>query len=560
MEGKQEQGKKGIAKKVRLGFAISAVATAMVLGSCGISDAFKIDTGNPDLTLRWDQSFRYTLMDRLMGRDGKILGDPNSDDGDRNFDPGIVSNRLDLLSEMDLIYKKYYGIRVSAAAWTDFRYLQGFDNSSASTYNQIVNGHPAVGLSEFGDRHFESGGELLDAFAFAKYDAGSIPIYFKVGRHMNFWGEALLSAFHGISYSQGPLDLAKATSQPGVQAKEVFRPENQFSFSTQVTPTLTLMGQCFFQWERDFAPEDGTYFASSDLLLKSPGVLWAAPGVYYSHNKDITPDDVGDFGIGLRWTPESTAFGNGAAIGVFYRRFSDRLPQVVLDTSTSSYRYMYADGIDLAGISYAASIFGLSLGAEFSYRHNMPLISGAAVVTSSDQLPDCGETLGARGDTIHALVNLVGLLKKTPLWDAGNWNIEMAYSRWLDVTEHEDVFLGRSSYKGFNRVTKDNGVIAANFTPQWLQVMSGVDVSMPITGNIGMWGVSAVTDGGGVGDGSWGVGLQFDIFNKYQVLLNYVDFFGRLHADPSTGGLYAKGSNAALRDRDFIALTVKIPF
>jgi hypothetical protein len=33
------------------------------------------------------------------------------DDGDRNFDHGTVTNRLDILSEFDLIYQK--GLRIS---------------------------------------------------------------------------------------------------------------------------------------------------------------------------------------------------------------------------------------------------------------------------------------------------------------------------------------------------------------------------------------------------------------------------------------------------------------
>jgi hypothetical protein len=534
---------------------------ALLLGVCGVARAFEIATGNPDWAVRWDQSFRYTLEDRLLPQDPAIIGDRNSDDGDRNIGRGIASNRLDLLSEFDAIYKKDYGIRFSGAAWADFRYWQGFQNNSPGTYNQLgPNGQPAIGLSNFADRYNKGGGELLDAFIFGKIDACNIPTYVKAGRHMEFWGEALLNPFLGISVDQGPLDLGKAVSQPGVQAKEVFRPENQISFSSQVAPTLTFMAQAFFQWERDLAPEDGTYFGSSDLLLKNPGVLWVAPGVYYNHANDITPDGIGDFGVGLKWSPESTVAGSGSTFGLYYRRFSDRLPQIAINTTNSTYTYMYPNDIDLVGVSYSAAIYGISVGSELSYRHNMPLVSGAAVITSTSQLPSAGDTLGARGDTMHALVNMLGLLKKTPFWDAGSWSVEMDYSRWLSVDENEGVFLGRSGYNGFNRVTPDNGVIQANFGPQWLQIFPGVDLTLPLTANTGMWGVSCVSDGGGIGDGSWGAGLQFDILNKYQVLLNYVSFFGPLSVDPLTGAITSKGSDGPLRDRDFIALTLKIPF
>ena len=34
-----------------------------------------------------------------------------------NFDKGLISNRVDILSAFDLSYKRKYGFRVSGAAW-----------------------------------------------------------------------------------------------------------------------------------------------------------------------------------------------------------------------------------------------------------------------------------------------------------------------------------------------------------------------------------------------------------------------------------------------------------
>ena len=40
--------------------------------------------------------------------------------GDNQFDKGdMILNRIDLVSELDLIYKERSGLRVSAAAWGD---------------------------------------------------------------------------------------------------------------------------------------------------------------------------------------------------------------------------------------------------------------------------------------------------------------------------------------------------------------------------------------------------------------------------------------------------------
>ena len=100
----------------------AALATAIAaLFVAPVAHAFEIDTGNEDLTVRWDNTVRYNLGIRAQGQNSQILGNPNYDDGDRNFSNGsIVTNRFDLLSEFDLVYQKKYGVRASYAAWYDF--------------------------------------------------------------------------------------------------------------------------------------------------------------------------------------------------------------------------------------------------------------------------------------------------------------------------------------------------------------------------------------------------------------------------------------------------------
>lgn len=46
-----------------------------------------------------------------------------SDEGDYSFNKGqMVAKRIDLLSEVDIIYKKSFGARVSGTAWYDGAY------------------------------------------------------------------------------------------------------------------------------------------------------------------------------------------------------------------------------------------------------------------------------------------------------------------------------------------------------------------------------------------------------------------------------------------------------
>ena len=93
-----------------------ALAITGVLAAMQSAHAFEIGTGNPDIQMRWDNTVRYNLGMRAESQDRAIVGNPNFDDGDRNFNNGsLVTNRFDVLSEFDFVYKKRYGFRVSSA-------------------------------------------------------------------------------------------------------------------------------------------------------------------------------------------------------------------------------------------------------------------------------------------------------------------------------------------------------------------------------------------------------------------------------------------------------------
>src|SRR5215813_7011489 len=101
--------------------SLLAAALAALFASPAI--AFEIPEINPDLEMRWDNTFRYNIGGRLQGQDPAILGAVNNDDGDRNFSKGsLVTNRLDILSELDIVWKKNFGARFSAALWYDNAY------------------------------------------------------------------------------------------------------------------------------------------------------------------------------------------------------------------------------------------------------------------------------------------------------------------------------------------------------------------------------------------------------------------------------------------------------
>lgn len=562
--GEVEGRARGSSRFIGSRHCLMLTAVVSIIGVYGSAGAFEIPTGSEDVQLRWDNTLRYNLASRIDEKKGKIINNPNTDDGDRNFDVGIVSNRLDILSEADLVYKKDYGVRVSGAGWYDQQYHNHLDNKSIATSNHLSGTTPVIGLNSYNEEHFAGpNGELLDAFTFGKFEIADMPVNIKVGRHTVFWGEGLLlgGTVHGISYAQSPLDGAKVFAVPGIEAKELFRPLNNISFQIQPTEQLSVMGQYFLEWESNTFPEAGTFLGLSDVMMNGSESLILGPGLRAVRGHDIEPHSAGDWGLAARWAPEAI----DGTLGLYYRNLSDRFPQVHLTVGApvngilGNYKLAYVDNIDLYGVSYSTQILGVSIGTEFSYRHNMPLISDPVV---NKPLPSRGETNGARGNTLHAVVNFLGLINKTPIFDSATWNMEYVWSRWDRVTQGEQYFQGRDGYHEINKITKDYVGGAVGFTPTWYHVLPGVDIITPMSVSCGLIGNSAVTLGGNKNGGAFAVGVGADIFNKYKVDLKYTDFFGEFGSNQAKpGGLPVNnGPFALLSDRGYVSLTLKTTF
>jgi len=563
-EGRRWEGCRG---KMRW-YAIAVLLFAFSLPAQVL--AFEIDSGNPDLKLRWENTLRYTVADRVKKQNPHILASPNNDDGDRNFKMGIVENRLDVLSEFDLIYKRLHGFRVSGAGWYDDAYRGQLDGSSLATSNHLdENGQPALGLSSYAKRFYRGpSGEILDAFVFTGFDVGAIPVNVKVGRVTLFWGEGLLlgGIIHGISYGQSSIDAQKAFAMPGTEAKELFRPRGQVNIQSQLTKTLSVSAQYFFEWEAAHLAEGGTYLGTSDpalfggeSLVIAPGV----PGVRFGKGGFITPSNSGEWGVAARWSPEWL---NGT-LGAYYRKTSDILPQVIVSPATRSYFLNYGGDIDLLGVSLSKVILGISVGSELSYRWNMPLVSDTVSVVPGGPpgtiaaLPGSGETGGARGNTWHGLVNLLGVLPRTMLFNGASWNTEFTWNRWDKVTQNPFVFRGRDSYTGIDKVSKDAFAVGLNFTPTWYEVLPGVSLSLPLSYSMGLGTNSAVTFGGNRGSGTYSGGLSADVYyTKYIFDLRYIGWFGD-YATAANGSItVANGTNALLKDRNEVVFTAKTTF
>jgi hypothetical protein len=610
---------------------LAAAIATLFAASPGL--AFEIDTGNPDLQMRWDNTIRYNIGARTQSQDSNIIGSPNYDDGDRNFSNGsLVTNRLDILSEFDFIYKRQTGFRVSGAGWYDFAY-RSLDNNFAPTANTLVNGLPAPGvLSPYTKRYAKGpSGEFLDAFAFANVDVGDVPISVKLGQHTVFWGDSLLlgGAIHGVSYAQNPLDVWKGFATPGSEAKELFRPRGGITLQAQPLKDLSVAGQWFYNWQADRIPESGSYltiqdplnfggdsfiFGPNPLAASTPGApaylrLWRTADI----KPPATSGSLGDWGLSARWSPQWL----DGTLGFYYRNATDVFPQamatpgvlpipaaactprggVALPGGTlcfanpnattiadlqrygklGTYNGAYGDNIHIFGITLAKSVYGVSVGAELSYRQNMPLASDPVQVLpaafvplvpgsiATTAVPSSG-TPGALGDTMHGVLNGINIFPKTPLFDTASLAAELTWMQWLRITQNEAVFKGRSGYTAIDKVTRNFFGLAINFTPTWFQVLPGVDLFAPVTWSQGIDGNAGVLFGGSENGGNFSAGLGADIYQKYRIDLKYNGYYGNYSTNPTgatpAGGVMGvpNGANASLSDRGWVSLTFKTTF
>jgi hypothetical protein len=536
--------------------------------------AFEIDTGNPDLSLRWDTTARLNYAVRVEQRDDRIGNSPIADEGTWRFDRGdAVAQRIDLLSELDVVYRKRFGGRVSAAAWYDGAYSgQSRSNPNAPLVN--IPSYAGHAYSPLTKRLYRGGsGEILDAFVFGGADVGDIPVQAKLGRQSVYWGESLLLGgnLHSVAYAQNPLDLQKGFATPGTEAKELFRPLNQLSAQAQLSETLSVSAQALFAWESFRYPEGGTHLGPVDFVFNGPDRQFLSQALGFAQRGDAAePKQRGEWGVSARWSPPAI----DATVGVYYRNFADKLPQVFLTQAApnaSRYNLIYADDIDLFGVSLAKNIGGVSVGAEVSLRRNTPLTS--QVLGVAPGLPSRGETKGPRGDTWHALLNGVGVMPKTALFDGASWAAELVYSRWSKVRSGENLFNavgfapclanGTTRLRDFDKwdgcATKSYVGIGLAFTPTWYQVFPGVDLSAPLTYAVGLHGNAATVFGGNQGMGNYSIGVGADIQQKYRFDLKYIDFVGRTR-DDGTRVTSQNGFTTLLRDRGFVSLTFKTTF
>ncbi len=318
--------------------ALIALAAALLLAlPAGAAD---LSRGN--YTLKLDTALSWGLRSRVEDPDPAIIGLPsggtafsvNGDDGNLNFDTGLVSNALRATIELDYAYKNF-GAFVRGTGFYDFQ-IEDKDTDRTPL-------HPDA-LDWVGSR-----AELLDAFVFYKFRVGSGGGQVRAGQQVLNWGESTFT--QGGLNSINPVDVA-TLRVPGTELREAYRPSGLVWGSFDFSENFSTEAFYQYQWEETIADPAGTYFSSTDFAGKGgqyvflgfggfsdvANPFYAAPTLNrpfmaVPHGTDREPSDEGQYGVALRLFVDRLA---GTEFGVYYVNYHSRLPVVNAITGTAA--------------------------------------------------------------------------------------------------------------------------------------------------------------------------------------------------------------------------------
>ncbi len=516
-------------------------AAVLVLGLAQVGHAAEIDTGD-DVQLRWDTTLRTSLGVRSAGQDAALLRNPNADDGDRAFNPGLMSERLDVLSEVDLQILDSAlgeaGIGASADGWYDAAYHGRSANRSPATFNPI-----SVPNTRFPkDVQALEGDEadLLTAQVHDRFMAGDMPVTVRLGRQTLLWGESLFSTENGIAAGQAPVDGIKALSQPLAEARELFLPVAQAVVTVSPRPGLTVEAYVQPEWRPDRLPGVGSFFSTSDILDVGGERLLDGSAAFL-RTADRRGDGLDQFGAALKAREGDVDF------GLYALRFDAKSPQIFVVPNglisgpvLGRYGLLYPRGIGVFGGSFSAFAGDSTVAGEISLRLNMPLASMLPSLSGTlcGRLADAALPYAA-GTTLHGQVSSQTTLPPRHFWQGATLQAEVTANSVLAVTRDRAALApGRQSTAAAVRFV---------FTPQYFQVLPRLDISVPVGLAYDVAGSSAVLADQTAHAGNAELGVDATWRTVWTAALTYTHFLGSpAHQD--------------LADRDFVMLAVSRTF
>jgi hypothetical protein len=525
----------------------------------------------------WDTTIKESNLFRVKQPDPKLTSmayEPfniNERDGDLNFHRGLVSDRLDVLSEIDVTYGDY-GVRASTAGWIDPQYNRRLaPNPTTVAY-----------ISSDGTHFSNQGGwqgiqfrdiELLDAFAFGKMKVGhNNTLSFRLGQFAQLWGQTLFFGGNGIAGGMVPIDLVKALSVPNSSFKEIMRPVPQASLQFQIGKKWIADGYYQFLWEGDRFMGTGSYFDSFLSFGLLGGKRFFLPFGMLLRTRDIEGHNGGQFGGELLYmapkgydigfyairynakAPAASACLNPAALG---------LPPFVGGPCQSAYpsdmnvpgyagtyNLVYPSDINAFAVSVTKSRGLTNYAVEIGGKTHNPLNALNPATSIGSLMPAYNNTNNqgyAAGNNVYANISTVTvfnpnkLCKETTLMFEAAWNDLISYTQGANTMD--------------TRAQKHGVGLEALYSLNYRQVRQGLDLMPQIGVTFTPMGKGAV---GGLGvdkGGNVSVGLTLSYLESWRASVTYNTYYGPDHPYYVDGGQHLSYGQS-MYDRDFISISI----
>ncbi|XOZ34908.1 DUF1302 domain-containing protein [Halomonadaceae bacterium KBTZ08] len=584
------------------------LAAAVAAGFSMPASAFTFNVGDVegafDTTLTAAAGWRTESPDKDFIGQGNLPGVPagsrtgsstiNYDDGNQNFDAGDTYSEIVRGTSELYLNQNFYGDYLSRLGgfvrgryWYDFRIKDDeFKRDGRET------------ISEDG-RDNASGGELLDAYVWADWYLGDIPVSVRYGNQVFNWGESTF--IQGGINATNPIDVG-AIRSPGAELKEALLPVEALFTSIGLTQSLTFKAYAQFDWEPTEIDDCGTFFSTNDFTADGCGPVYALGEVNEATAEDLgatldregdhRPDGEDQFGVALQWySPE---LGN-TEFGLYHVRYHSRLPYVNGRVSgpnnpLPNYDIGYPEDIKLYGVSMNTNIpGGWSLGGEYSFRENMPLQWNAfELITGGNQAPYSklfqkrtentpvseleGERVKGydRYKVSQAQATFIKFFDRVFGASRLNFVGEIGMTYVHDLPPKSEARYGRSGiwgigeFEGFGTSCEEQNINPSNCTNEGFvtDFAWGYRMSATLTYNNAIAGATlkpslswshdvegyAPEPGGAFGEGNKAVGLGVtaNYQSNYEASIEYTSYFG--------------GDYNAISDRDHVTASVSYAF
>ncbi len=332
----------------------------------------------------------------------------NGNDGNNNFDTGLISNRLTLLVDFDLRWENY-GMFLRGKAFYDDVYRDDTDLETVdfATYNSgtLYGGDAKPGKFPRQTRNQHGDNiEILDAFAFGTWELpGDRLLDLRAGRQVINWGESTF--YQGVNSIQNRVD-AFAANVPGVEVREIFMPTGAAYLQLDVLGSLTMEAYYQYEWLENDLNGVGSYFSINDqvgpgansFLIPTPNSPLVPEPIRGNEFNlrgiprlaDDNASDTGQWGVAFHYVTE----GNWD-LGLYHVNGHDRKPSFALGyievpgspvRVPVDYRLRYYEDIKGTALSFTTVLGIANIQGELSFLDGTPMVNAAGDPEREDLL------------------------------------------------------------------------------------------------------------------------------------------------------------------------------